>query len=432
MSAPDNHRTISLRRLLAVIALVLLPFTLACGQTLPIAPPSAPTEMPNAPGASTGRVAPAKASLPQKEPPQGMVELPSSVGRILTSRMSGSASARKMLVALRIGIEGYFDAPPIITAAFADQADQNIQIAFTATLAGVRVRGLMAIQMRGDTGQGTVIFDRWDAFPQTFTRLAQVVAEKANTSGGPPEVKLTPTQLPDGSGQIGLPPGWRITNSYKGTVDAVGPNGEALGLGGYFAVNSPRAGGRFPNVPTVDFSDLVRAFRDVAAFQRQPITILDSRPIEMQAAGQWAFIRSRTTINGQSYDGLGLYGIMPIDDIQGIFYNSYAVAPSAIFNDALPSMWAAWQSWGVSDAVLRERILSAVSSMRETGDIITGAYWNQQNTYARVNQAWSNYLRDEWLWRDPSDPNTRYQLPNMYLPPDGNMGRMEPVPVQDL
>jgi len=371
-------------------------------------------------------------ALPRKQPPQGMLELPTGgVGRILTTQMRGTASARKMLTALLMGIDGYFDERPVLTAAFADPADQNLQAAFISNLGRVPVRGVMAIQMRGGACQATLIFDRWAAFPQTFARLSQGLAAPA-ASSGPAQVQLTPTMLPDGSGRISLPPGWRVTNSYKGTVDAVGPNGEVMALGGYVAVNSPRAGGLYPTVATVDFSDPVRAALGYAAFQRQQVRALDARPIQMPIAGRWAFMRFQAMLNGELYDGLGLYGIMPVDDIQGILYMSYAVAPSRVFKESLPGMWASWQSWGINDAVFRERLNSAVSSMRETGEILTGSNRNQQDTYARVNNAWSNYIRDESIWRDPTDPNTHYRVPNAALPADGNMGRLEAVPLKDI
>jgi hypothetical protein len=75
---------------------------------------------------------------------------------------------------------------------------------------------------------------------------------------------------------------------------------------------------------------------------------------------------------------------------------------------------------------------AAVKSMRETGDILTSSYQNRQDSNARVNQAWSNQMRDEGIWRDPADPNTHYRINNNVLPPDGNTGRLEPVPVGDL
>lgn len=429
MSPSLNRGAHSPRRSSSLAALALLPFVLSCGLPLPADTSSQTPGAPGSPGAQVADDAP----LPGKRPPQGMAEMPSEGGgRVLTSRMSGTASARKMLAALRMGVEGYFDAPPVITAAFADASDENLQAAFTARLGGVPVRGVMAIQMRGDGGRATLIFDRWAAFPRTFARLSQAGGQPGGGRGAPAPVQLTPTQLPDGSGRISLPPGWRILNSYKGAVDAAGPNGETMSLGGTMAVNDPRVGRLYPTVPTADFGDPVRALRDVAAFRGQPLRVIDSRPVQMQAAGRWAFIRFQAEINGRSYDGLGLYGIQPIDEIQGLLYSSSVAAPSQHFGEALPGMWAAWQTWGVSDAVLRERLTSAAASMRETGEILTGSYRDRQDTNARVNQAWSNYVRDEGIWRDPSDPNTHYRIPNASLPPDGNTGRLEPVPTQEL
>src|ERR1044071_7301776 len=141
--------------------------------------------------ASTSQYGADDGALPRKQPPQGMLELPTGgVGRILTTQMRGTASARKMLTALLMGIDGYFDERPVLTAAFADPADQNLQAAFISNLGRVPVRGVMAIQMRGGACQATLIFDRWAAFPQTFARLSQGLAAPA-ASSGPAQVQLT-------------------------------------------------------------------------------------------------------------------------------------------------------------------------------------------------------------------------------------------------
>jgi hypothetical protein len=433
MSLSMNQKAPWLRGFLAAAGIVLLPLTASCGTAGRLASPGAAAATDG--GNVAGQYGSGGAALPRKQPPQGMLELPSGgAGRVLTSRMSGTPSARKMLMALLMGIDGYFDARPTLTAAFADAADQNLQAAFTARLSGVPLRGVLAIQMRGDAGQATLVFDHAGSFAQTFARITQAVSQPAQGGGrgAPAQLQLTPTQLPDGSGHISLPPGWRVVNSYKGTVDALGPNGEMLGLGSYAAVNSKMMGNMYPSIPKVDFNDPVRAALDYAAFQRQQVRVIDVKPIQSSVPGRWAFMRFQTAINGVPVDGLGLYGIMPVDQVQGILYMSYAVAPTQAFRNSLPGMWAAWLSWGVSDAVYRERLNSAVASMRDTGDIITGSYWDRQDTYARVNRNWSDYMRDESVWRDPADPNTHYRISNAHLPPDGNMGRLEPVPLKDL
>jgi len=377
------------------------------------------------------------ASLPRRPAPEGMLELPSGgVGRILTSRMSGTNSARKMLMGLNIGIEGYFDATPRITAAAADRNDQNLQAAFIARLGGVPVRGIIAIEMQGNSGQATMIFDQQAAFPQTFSRLTQRVNASSGQGGGgggaPAPVRLTPAQFPDGSGQIGLPPGFRITNSYKGTVDIAGPNGEGMSLGGYQTVTYPQTRGMFQGVPVVSSNDPVRAVMDLQAFYHQRMRIIDARPVQMQANGRFAFIRySTTNSNGQPVEGLGLFGMMPIDQTQGLLYMSYVNAPSAeIFRQSLPGMWAAWQSWGIKDQVFKERMTATLKSMRETGDILTSANQNRQDTYARVNQAWSNEIRDEGMWRLPGAGRDGAQV---RLRNDNDITQsLEPVPIGDL
>lgn len=375
------------------------------------------------------------ASLPRRPAPEGMLELPSGgVGRILTSRMGGTNSARKMLMGLNMGIDGYFDSAPRITAAAADRNDQNLQAAFIARLGGVPVHGIIAIEMQGNSGQATMIFDQQAAFPQTFSRLMQRVNASSGQGGGggaPAPVRLTPAQFPDGSGQMGLPPGFHITNSYKGTVDVAGPNGEGMSLGGYETVTYPQSRGMFQGVPVVSSSDPVRALLDFQAYNHIQTRILDARPVQVQANGRWAFIRlTEIGKDGQPVDVLGLFGMMPIDQTQGLLYMSYVNAPPQVFRQSLPAMWAAWQSWGIKDQVFKDRMTATLKSMRETGDILTGANQNRQDTYARVNQAWSDEIRDEGMWRLPGAGRDGAQV---RLRNDNDITQsLEPVPIGDL
>ena len=63
-------------------------------------------------------------------------------------------------------------------------------------------------------------------------------------AAGPPQ-KLTPYVFPDGSGSMGLPPGWTVISAQLGDVIAQGPNGEKLRFGLVIPVvdpTSPQAG----------------------------------------------------------------------------------------------------------------------------------------------------------------------------------------------
>ena len=46
-----------------------------------------------------------------------------------------------------------------------------------------------------------------------------------------PAQKLTQTNFPDGSGSVGLPAGWKITNAREGDITAQGPKGEKMRFG---------------------------------------------------------------------------------------------------------------------------------------------------------------------------------------------------------
>ncbi len=290
-----------------------------------------------------------------------------------------------------------------------------------------------------------MLFDRAAAFPQTFARIARAVNEAPARNGGGAPVRLTPTSLLDGSGQIGLPLGWRVTGSYKGTVDAVGPNGEMLALGGYILVNSKQTNGMYPGVAMVDFNDPVRAMLDYSNFltyqsrmkglpETRVTKIWDTHAIPF-GNHTAAFIRFSLIYNGKPYEALGLYSIMPTDVTQALLYMSVVLAPPEVFNQSLPGMWAAWQSWGVKEEVYRERLNSALQSMRETGDILTGVNQSRQEAYARVNNAWDQYIRDESTMVDPAT-GKRYTVRDgerpANLPANVSMGNLQPVPLKDM
>ena len=385
---------------------------------------------------------PASAQLPSKPAPKGMAQIATSgSGRILTSKMGGTSSARKMLMALKMVAGGYFDKPLTVTRIFADRADQNLQAAFTATLKGIPVRGVASVTMAGESGQGTLLFDRASAFTKSFRTLAagQGGGGKA-TSGGKTAVKLIPTVSPDGLTRISLPPGFRIVDCYKGTLDITGPNNAVMALGAAAVCTRKEAMGMFPGMPGVDFNDPVRAMLDYVAYSARKngnhttVQILDAKPVPNWSSGRAAMVRYRLTINGYVFECFGLFSIAQTDINQALFYQSYMVAHSDTYRTQLPAMIQAWSTYNISSSVFRERMMAAAQSMRGVNDIITGSYDNQQKTYARVNEAWSDYIRDQGTWSNPND-GSRYKISNNALGggiPMQNGTVLEPVPLGDL
>lgn len=387
-------------------------------------------------------VLPAAAQLPKKPAPQGMVQIATSgSGRILTSKMGGTASARKMLVALKMVAGGYFDKPLTVTRVFGDRADQNVQAAFTAILKGIPVRGVASVTMAGDNGQGTLLFDRATTFSKSFRTLtaAQGGGGRAK-SGGKTAVKLIPTVSPDGLTRISLPPGFRIVDCYKGTLDITGPNNAVMALGAAAVCTRKEAMGMFPGLPGVDFNDPVRAMLDYVAYSAHrngdhtTVQILDAKPVPGWTSGRAAMVRYRLTINGHVFECFGLFSIAQTDINQALFYQSYMVAHSDTYRTQLPAMIQAWSTYNISSSVFRERMMAAAESMRGINDIITGSYENQQKTYAKVNEAWGDYIRDQGTWGNPAT-GARYKIGNNELGggiPMQNGTVLEPVPLSDL
>lgn len=391
-----------------------------------------------------GSIPAAHAQLPKKPAPQGMVELPAggTTGRILTSRMGGTNSARKMLIALKMVSGEYFDKPFTVTRAFADSADQNLQAAFTAKLKGIPVRGVAAVVMQGEGGQGSLVFDDAKKFAKTFRLLTAKLngGGKAGQPKATPHVTLTPHTAPDGSCTISLPPGFRITGAFKGTLDVIGPNNAVMALGAPALCTRAGRWQMSQDLPSVSFEDPVQAMIDYANFLGRRsgtnvrVRVLDYKPVQGLPNGRAAFVRYNIQAAGKSFEGFGLFSITPTDENQALFYQSSIVAPTETYRSQFPGMLRAWKTWSINPGVFQERLVAAAESMRGMSDIITGSNANRQSTYAKVNEAWSDYIRDQSTWSNPTTGN-QYKLPNNVTNdaiPMQNGVSLEPVPLSGL
>jgi hypothetical protein len=384
---------------------------------------------------------PASAQLPRKAAPRGMREVPTGTsGRILTTKMDGTRSAHKMMLALKMVSKEYFDGPFKTTRAFSDQNDQHVQVAFTAKLKGTPVRGIAAVAMEGNSGQGTLIFDNANTLSKSFKTL---IAKQSSGGGakGKAAVKLTPTLAPDGSCKISLPSGYRITGAYKGTLDIVGPNGAAMSLGGPHICTRPEAARMFPGIPPVNFNDPIRAALDFVSYtgrqsgQTSTIKVIDWKPVPNWTSGRAAYVRYSVVTGGKSMQGFGLFAIMPTDVNQAVLYMSYMAAPDTSYKSQFPGMLAAWGTWSVNPAVFKERLMAAAQSLRGMSDIITSSYNYSQSVNAKVNEAWSDVMRDRGTWENPDNGN-RYKISNVYTNNGAilteNGTQLVPVPLSDL
>jgi hypothetical protein len=312
-------------------------------------------------------------------------------GRVLYTSLSGSRSATKLAQAVRIGIQGYFDAEPSFQAGVRDPGDTQFQAAFSARLRGVPVVGLLAVTITGPSGGTAVLmFDSRDRARQSFPAMLRALQGGGRAAAPAP---LTRTPLPDGSGSIGLAPGWQIVGAYKGTVDVVGPNGASMSLGGQNIVVPAQAAALFPGYPAVSSSDPAQALVEMSRQSGAQMQIIDRRPIEWQN-GQAAFVRYRGSAGGRSVDGFALAALMPYDTNAMFFYLSYIAAPPQVFPQIFPTALQMWGSWSINPSVFTQRLMAAAQSMRETGDIITSGYNDRSRAYDSINKGWDQYIRD--------------------------------------
>lgn len=327
-------------------------------------------------------------------------------GQALTASFTGGKSARATFSGIFKFVGSYFDSPPQLRAAFADRQDREIQGFFHSVHQGVPVRGVMVVTVDGANGYVGLLFDRPELFSQSMPVLSKQMAAslpKAAAGTPAPPRKIEPLQrqqLLDGSGWISLPAGWRITGSFKGVVDASGPAGQVVSLGGYTVGYTNPLPGTPANLMTGPYRGPLQALPAYidSQFQRalsrgiSKYEMIEHAPIPYQG-GQGAYILFKLTGGGKSQTGLAMVCTAPVDNLQWYYYNSIVSAPTERFEQELPTLWEVWKSWSVNPAVFRERMDAAMQSMRETSRILQETNENTRRTYDNVNHAWSQVIR---------------------------------------
>jgi hypothetical protein len=325
-------------------------------------------------------------NLPSKAVPKGMSSWPTNgSGRVLSTKMSGSPSATKMFQALMLGIKGYFDATPKVLNALGNPHDSQVQASFTASINRIPITGLMGVATQGNQARAVILFDASRDFANSVNRLVMVATGDGGASAA--NVQLTRVSFPDGSGSIGLAPGWELKYASQGAADIGGPqpySGMSIGTNLTVAYTSDNP------------AQAIQMMAQQAAQQQGKsirLTMIDSKPTPWQS-GKASFLRYRAVMDGQSIDYFGLFAITPFDGNQVFFYSSYIQGNTANFAKVLPVGLKIWGSWSVNPAVFAQRLNKAAQSMRETGDLVSSANANRQHAYDGINAGWSEYFRD--------------------------------------
>lgn len=369
--------------------------------------------------------------------PEGYTQ-PDGQEHVLIGPRPRVASAQAALSGAVRDLTGFFDAAPLLLGAVTDEQDREIQAVFTAQRGGQPVRGMLLCST-GDEGGCRVLF----ADPQEFAQELPVLLKAAFPNGARRQAKPVNWQtvsIPDGSGQLRVPEGWRITGGQKGMVDVSGPHGSSANLGIWAPIMTPAAVQGMPVVPPQlvvapycapeqALEQVVPRMMESAAAQGFAVpTLRNVKVLETQAldwfrapgaAGGEAkliFWQAECTLAGQTGKAysLSLIYTAPIDPTQWLYYASSVSAPAERFAEDLPLLLGIWQSWKVHDRVFAERLKNAAERMRQVGEIIRSTTEYRTRVQDNANAAWDHVIRGDWPAED-LQTGRRADIDNMDL-----------------
>ncbi|GAB4271775.1 MAG: hypothetical protein Kow0092_26630 [Deferrisomatales bacterium] len=371
------------------------------------------------------RSPPAPSPAPREVP--GLEPVPGGLGsgQVLVARLSGAASASGALARLLERARPLFQGPVVLLHAFRDREDRHAQVAFRGASRDGPVAGL-AVAVRGEGGEGAVglLFDRPDRLPRSLDALVAAFRRGAGVSAGAGEprepVRWYTAPFPDGSGSIRLPVGWAVTSSYQGAVDVAGPGGERMSLGVGIPVATPPAATNpvtgapmpgavvaWPMDPVSALHELVPRIDEVSSRWRpgsprlEGIRLVEWGPIGSPTGGQAALLLWDYTLGGRPYRALSAFDCSPVSAGWWTFYYSTVTAPRERFARQLPTLVEAWASgWRIDPRVFRERMRSALESMKETHRLLTEAHRTRTRAVADRLADWTEVFRGSCVVRD--------------------------------
>ena len=211
--------------------------------------------------------------------------------------------------------------------------------------------------------------------------------------------QLQRQNLLDGSGWISLPAGWRITGSFKGVVDAAGPAGQLVSLGGYTVGYTNPLPGTPANLLTGPYRGPLQALPAYLDTQLQRVIsrgisryeMIEHAPIPYQG-GQGAYILFKLTSReiadrpGDGVHGAGRQSAVVLLQLDRLRAERALRAGSA--DDVGDLEIVERESGGVPRADGRGDALHAGDDTDSAGDDE-----NTRRTYDNVNHAWSQVIR---------------------------------------
>ena len=206
---------------------------------------------------------------------------------------------------------------------------------------------------------------------------------------------LRTTYLPDGSGTIGLPPGWTVT-AVNAMVSASGPEG-TVDLGINVPVYTPQGAAWMPfappavapfGSPAADAQVMLGNFWHIAP---NTIQIIDKAPVTWWNIGPGETIHLVAPSVGQECLQTVLTGDTGFGSF--MYYSSGVCSSPAKFEQNLGLLLRIWSSWKVGDWVYQARLRDAACSLESVNRIIRHVMRRRQRSFDRINEAWDELLR---------------------------------------
>jgi hypothetical protein len=237
----------------------------------------------------------------------------------------------------------------------------------------------------------------------TTAALAQGKGKQTAVGKPAAAAALKTTEFPDGTGTIGVPAGWSIDGSYRGTVGLVGPARQRAHMGMGMPIarpDHPTNNLGIPiNGPMAPDGDLVGALKGVLALAKNRLISVRSRPAPSSAPGVPAayFLYELEAADGKRITALGYFTSIADDDgtlPHWLLFYSVVMAPKESFMKDLPTLMAVWNSWrpngakpkpGSDGAMIDEVIKDSTRRRAQT-------LKEQQEMYDRMNEKFKQVI----------------------------------------
>jgi hypothetical protein len=317
----------------------------------------------------------------------------------------------------------HFDAPPQLQDALGDRGGNETQVLFSASRHGAAVQGLVMAVRVGGEALTALAYDAPDALEASLPAMVRSLAVElpqpaAEAAPVPP---LQTLLLPEGSGSIGVPPGWQVVSAVKEMVDMAGPDGSLVSLGVHGEVLTPTGAAHMQQshgalgaaalggVFVIPYTDPVTAFQSYWEQAARVAAQATGRPPRPQRVTRVIGHAPRPWYGGNAelidaewvledatpirYRCLALFGVQPIHEEAWTAYVSIVSAPADRFAQNLPTLMAIWDSWQVSARVHKERLDSAMRDLADVRRIVEEVHARREASLDAIHADWTEYIR---------------------------------------